>query len=138
MKKVSDTTHIEVHLGYFKQGCDMHCCLEQESSLPGAFRLHSLMMKDVAKHLEGVAGILDQNPELTAKTTMDADTHMIWMEAPNALAQQLIDAGLAELDPFAEEEEEWEEDEEIEEDEEDGTCCEENCGCDGNCNCEGK
>ncbi len=94
----------EIHLGYFKQGDDLHACIADSKSPAEALKAHSEIMTDVAKHLAKVHDLVACYPP--GEIELDADTHYIGLTGPDALVDELIKQELAE----AVEEEEDEDD----------------------------
>jgi len=90
---------VEVCLPYFKQGDDLAECVAGATSHKNALKLHANMLR-------GAAGILEQIYEVVGDTEIEisADTHCIFVNCEDSVADCLIDLGLAYLLEFEGEE----------------------------------
>jgi len=110
--QMSKISHADVYMPYYKQGDDLHSCLEQTNGDPiKAFRLHAEYMHSAAKLSEDIADFLEkyQNSDacvavanaLQEKNLIEvsADTHHISISADSDLILQLVerfkDAGVS-------------------------------------------
>ena len=92
----------EIPLGYFKQGDDLAGLLEKADSPQHAFRLHAMLMQEVGFDLDRIAEKVGKYPQ--DQITVNADTHMISLEGPDELVDELVESDLAVL-PVEDEEE---------------------------------
>jgi hypothetical protein len=100
---------VEIHLAYFKQGDDMHYYAENTKTPIDAFEQHSQNMIQVSEQLKGIADILRKNHHRMKDVSIDADTHMIFLNCPDDIADELVEAQLASFPEWMDEEEEEEE-----------------------------
>jgi len=80
----------EIHLGYFKQGDDLHGCIQKSKTPADALLLHSQMLIEIAKHLVKIHDLVGQQP-----IELDADAHHIGLIGPDELVNELIKQELA-------------------------------------------
>ena len=80
----------EIHLPYYKQGDDLAMQLERASGVPEALEAHADQLVDAADMLRSIQTIVADQP-----VYIGADTHMIRIEGPESVIDQLIAADLA-------------------------------------------
>jgi len=81
---------VEIHLGYFKQGDDLHSCVEDVGNRVLAINALANRLETVVEHLDEIYEIVrDKEIEI------EADTHYIGITCEDEVAQELVDAGLA-------------------------------------------
>jgi hypothetical protein len=94
----------EFHLPYYKQGDDLGNCLSQckdeDNPSAAAFLMHAEMLESAAKDLRRAASMAAD--ELFEVTT--ADTHMIMVRVDETVANDLLEEGFIQRDPFWDEE----------------------------------
>jgi hypothetical protein len=99
---------VQVSLGYFKQGDDLHSCLEKAGDPQEALKAHAEQLRSVAEHLDKLAEMVAGH-----EISINADTHMIMMTCEEELAIKLLKADMVDEDPW----EEDEDDDDIDDDE---------------------
>ena len=86
----------EIHLGYFKQGDDLHGCLDHcKGKAVPALRGHAELLRDCAIHLDKLAEYIGK---CKGKFVLDGDTHFIGICGPEQEMLELVKLGLVELD----------------------------------------
>ena len=85
---------VDIHLPYFKQGDDLASFLENKPQNPSlAMREHAAMLRETAEFLDKAADIVSGVP--TSDIDIQADTHFIGLEAPDAVCDALLATGYA-------------------------------------------
>jgi hypothetical protein len=85
---------------YFKPGADLAHHLGQTATPADAFRAHAKQMESAAAALEYIAELIDDVP--AEWVSVDADTHMILLNVPQEIADELVENGVAEEMSFEE------------------------------------
>lgn len=104
--------YVFLYMPYYKQGDDLHFFLEKaEGDVSTALRMYAEMLNDASNLIDNINNRLEEY-DATDKVEIEADTHMIMISGPANILQKLVDEGLVQEDPFADEydEEEYEED----------------------------
>ena len=95
------TKTAEIHLGYFKQGDDMHQALEKSKDVAEALETHSDWLQGTSEHLLAIKKSIDDYNASTKKTceeneiSIHADTHYIGITGPAKFINKLIKDELA-------------------------------------------
>lgn len=96
-KKNAD--HVEVHLGYYKQGDDMYGCIVEKNGrvdIKATIANHVKLLESVVTHLNELNKLIPEDNDLE----LHADTHFIGLSGNKEVLQKLVDAKLANFDDF--------------------------------------
>lgn len=81
---------VEVCLGYYKQGDDLHSCVQKVGNSARAFDELHCRLTSVLNHLDELFQCL-----MYEKIEIEADTHYIGITCEDEIAQKLVDEDLA-------------------------------------------
>ncbi|AYV83013.1 MAG: hypothetical protein Hyperionvirus3_159 [Hyperionvirus sp.] len=95
-----NTKSAHVWLNYFKQGDDMHRCIEKDANgkinAKATIQNHIALMESVVEHLKELNAMIPPDNDID----IDADTHMIMIRGDKNLIDRIVNKNLAQIDDF--------------------------------------